>query len=136
MFKNAVTSDFIVKANKINGSDLDWFFNEWIYHPNHPIYSNSYDIHSVGKGKWKIQLLVSQHQENTVYFKMPIQVRVVFADSTDKILKIFNNRNDQSFEFFFSKKPAYLEFDPFCNILLKNAITTLGIKPSNSDGGF
>ena len=135
MFKNAITSDFIAKANEINGSDLNWFFNEWISHPNHPLYSNTYDIQNIGVGKWKVRLLVSQYQTNTIFYKMPIQVKIVFADSTNKIIKRINDRNNQLFEFFFSKKPAYVEFDPFSNILLKNASTTLGIKPSKTDGG-
>jgi aminopeptidase N len=127
MFKNAVTSDFIAKANDISGTNLGWFFDEWLSHPNHPLYSNSYEFRDIGAGKWKVKLLLFQYQTNTVFYKMPVQVRVVFADSTDTVIRVINDMNHQLFEFIFSKKPAYLVFDPYRNILLKQAITTMGL---------
>jgi hypothetical protein len=60
---------------------------------------------------------------------MPVQVRIVFADSTDTVVSGNNDKNNQLFEFIFSKKPAYLVFDPYRNILLKQATTTLGLIP-------
>ncbi|MCX6248849.1 MAG: M1 family metallopeptidase [Bacteroidetes bacterium] len=121
MFKNAVTSDFITKANEICGTDLGWFFEEWIFQPNHPLYANSYEIQGLNEGKWKVKLLLSQTQTLPAFFKMPVQVCVVFTDSTEKVMEVMNDRNYQSFEFIFLKKPAYLVFDPHENILLKQA---------------
>jgi len=129
MFKNAITSDFIAKANEISGTNLDWFFDEWLFHPNHPLYSNLYEIREIGAGKWNAKLLLSQYQTNTVFYKMPVQLRVVFTDSTDTVIRVINDMNNQLFEFIFSKKPAYLVFDPYRNILLKQATTTLGLNP-------
>ncbi len=136
MFKNAVTPDFIAKANEISGTDLGWFFDEWLSQPNHPIYSNSYEIQDIGAGEWNLQLLLSQTQTNAVFFKMPIQVRVVFTDSTDTVLRVMHDTNHQFFEFVFSKEPAYPVFDPYRNILLKKATTTLGINPLPDNTGF
>lgn len=128
MFKNAVTKDFIAKANKISGTDLGWFFDEWLFHPNHPFYLNSYEIGEPLAEKWKLKLLLYQYQTNTVFYKMPVELRVVFADSTDTVIRVMNDRNHQLFEFNFSKKPAYLVFDPFRNILLKLAVTEKAIR--------
>jgi aminopeptidase N len=127
MFKNAVTNDFINKANEITGTDMGWFFDEWLFHPNHPLYSNTYEIRETGDGKWNLKLLLSQYQTNTVFYKMPIEVRVVFTDSTDTVIRVMNDRNHQLFGFNFSKKPIYLVFDPYRNILLKLAVTEQGI---------
>jgi aminopeptidase N len=127
MYKNAVTRDFIDKANKINGNELEWFFDEWLSHPNHPLYSNSYEILKTGDGKWNLKLLLSQYQTNTVFYKMPVQVRVVFTDSTDAMIRVMNDTNQQLFEFVFSQQPAYIVFDPYRNILLKQATTTMGV---------
>jgi aminopeptidase N len=128
-FKNAVTADFIKKANEISGTDLGWFFNEWLSHPNHPLYSNKYEIIPAGPGKWSLKVLVSQYQTNTLFYKMPIQLRVVFDDSTDTVMQVNNNLNDQLFSFVFSKKPVSLVFDPYRNILLKMAVTEKGVLP-------
>ena len=121
-YKNAVTADFIAVANKIAGTNLGWFFDEWLKHPNHPLYSNSYEIRALGNGKWNLELSLSQYQSNSIFFKMPVQVRVVFADSSDTVRRVKHDMNHQTFKFIFRKKPAYIVFDPYRNILLKEAI--------------
>jgi len=57
---------------------------------------------------------------------MPVQIRVVFADSTDTVMRVMNDRNRQVFGFSFSKQPAYPVFDPYRNILLKVETTVPG----------
>jgi aminopeptidase N len=120
-YKNAVTSDFISKANEISKTDLNWFFNEWLLYPNHPVYSNSYSIRKSDRGVWKIKLLLSQVQANTIFYKMPVQVKIVFNDSTSTLLRVFNELNHQLFDFQFEKQPVLVVFDPLRNILLKEA---------------
>ena len=90
----------------------------------------------MGAGEWNLQLLLSQTQTNTIFFKMPIQVRVVFADSTDTVIRIFHDTNHQFFEFVFSKQPTDFIFDPNRNILLKKDTTTLGIPHLPDNTGF
>jgi aminopeptidase N len=135
-FKNAVTSDFITKANEISGTDLGWFFDEWLDHPNHPLYSNTYEITDMGSGMWDMKIMLSQTQTNTIFYKMPVELKVVFADSTDTVMRVIHDANHQFFEFAFSKQPAYLVFDPYRNILLKQATTTLGLNPLKEVIGF
>jgi len=128
-FKNAVTDDFISRANKINGTSLDWFFNEWLFHPNHPVYSNSYEIQKYSESNWMLKLRIFQKQTNTVYFKMPVQLKVVFSDSSENILNVMNDKIDQFYQFVFTKQPIYLVFDPYRNILLKSESTIPGTEP-------
>jgi len=127
MFKNAVTADFIRKANEISKTDLKWFFDEWLSHPDHPIYSNKYEITYGGPGKWNMKVFLSQYQSNGIFYKMPVQLRVVFTDSTETVLRVNNDKNQQVYDFVYSKRPAYLVFDPFRNILLKQAVMERGI---------
>jgi aminopeptidase N len=123
MYKNAYTRDFIAKASEISGADLNWFFNEWVYAPNHPIYNNTFDIDSISKSRWRVTLTVNQSQENTVIYKMPLQVKITFRDNTDTLIRVMNDVNHQEFLFTFSKEPVTLSFDPDRNILLKQAAT-------------
>jgi aminopeptidase N len=37
-FKSAITPDLVSKFNTVTGEDYNWYFDEWIYQPNHPIY--------------------------------------------------------------------------------------------------
>ncbi|MCX6280286.1 MAG: M1 family metallopeptidase, partial [Bacteroidetes bacterium] len=60
MYKNAFTEDFVNIVNKTAGKDLTWFFDEWVYGANHPEYSNTFQVDSVGAGLWKTVLIVNQ----------------------------------------------------------------------------
>ncbi|MCX6244121.1 MAG: M1 family aminopeptidase [Bacteroidetes bacterium] len=136
MYKNAVTEDFIALTNAVSGRDMSWFFDEWLYHPDHPAYSSFYDVQDIGSGRWNLELLISQTQTTTGFFKMPLQVKVLFGDSTDTLIQVINDTDHQFFEFTFLKQPVGIVFDPNRNILLKTAITNLGIDQKQAEIGF
>jgi aminopeptidase N len=135
-FGNAVTADFVSKANQVTGSDLGWFFDPWVYSPNHPVYQNTYDIDSAGSNLWRVSLVVNQTQANPEFFRMPLQFKIIFTDNTDTIVQVMNDINHQEFAFLFSKKPADLVFDPYRNILLKQGATIYNVRPSPGYSGF
>lgn len=124
MFGNAVTQDFIDKARKVSGQDLDWFFNEWVYAPDHPVYRNTYTIDSTGENRWKLTFTACQLQADSMFYKMPLQLGISFFDGRYEIIRVMNDKNCQEFAFTFSVKPESLEFDPLRNILLKQAETS------------
>ena len=49
-FKNAVTEDLVAVTNTVTGEDYSWFFDEWVYAPNHPVYSNVWGREDLGGG--------------------------------------------------------------------------------------
>jgi len=130
MYKNAITEDFLSKTNLVSGQDLQWFFDEWVYAPNHPIYENTVGFVD-SAGNWKVNLNINQIQTNTILFKMPIQIRIDFIDGTDTLIQVINDINPQNYEFTFSKQPSNLLFDPYRNILLKQATTIVGMNDSH-----
>ncbi|MEI7723545.1 MAG: M1 family aminopeptidase [Bacteroidota bacterium] len=136
MFKNAFTHDFVEKVNQDAGQDLNWFFDEWVYGPNHPVYQNTFEIDSLGENSWRLPFKLSQTQTNAAFFKMPVQVKISFNDATDTIVQVMNDVNNQEFAFSFSKKPINMVFDPYRNILLKQATTIYGIKTIQGRQGF
>jgi aminopeptidase N len=135
-YKNAVTEDFIAKTNSIAGRDLNWFFDEWIFRPDHPVYSNFYEVQEIARGTWNLRLLISQTQTATGFFRMPVQIRILFGDSSDSLIQVINDTNQQLYEFTLTKQPVGLEFDPYRNILLKTAVTSLGIDRRQTEKGF
>jgi aminopeptidase N len=118
------TADFNAKVNSVTGEDLDWFFDQWVYSPDHPVYQNSYTILESGQN-WDLELTINQVQQNTAFFKMPVELKITFSDATDTLVTINNDVNNEVFNFLFSKEPINLVFDPQSNIILKAANTTL-----------
>jgi len=54
---------------------------------------------------------------------MPLQMLVGFSDKSDTLIKVDNTFNPQVFEFVFTKRPITAVFDPYENILIKEATT-------------
>jgi aminopeptidase N len=136
IYGNALTSDFAAKVNQAAGENMDWFFNEWVYAPDHPVYENTFGIDSLSSNSWKVTFITNQTQENTVFFKMPLELLVTFSDATDTLIRVMNDTNHQAYAFLFPKKPENLTFDPSRNILLKQASTIIGIKKTSGITGF
>jgi aminopeptidase N len=128
--KNSVTDDFIQKINSASGQDLNWFFDEWVKQPNHPVYQNLYSVDTVAN---KITVKIQQTQTNPAFFTMPIELKIGFADNTDTTVYVWNDVNSQLFSFTFDKRPKTVVFDPENSIVLKQATTlkATGIQPED-----
>jgi aminopeptidase N len=134
-FKSATIGDYRDKMEEISGQDLDWFFNEWIFQPNHPVYQNLYNFEQLPTDNWKVNFTARQTaQPGLVYFQMPLEIKIVFEDETDTLIRVFNNYNGQIFSFEFNKKPVLLVFDPDGEIVLKQGTTIVGINDISSSG--
>jgi hypothetical protein len=133
MFKNAVTDDFTAKLNQVTGQDYTWFIDEWIKQRNHPKYSNTHGISNLGGGNWRISFRTSQNLSYSPFHKMPIELKVMFHNGSDTLLKFMNITNNQLFTFDFSKQPDSIKFDPDNKIILKEVTTTIGISKIDSD---
>jgi aminopeptidase N len=126
IYKNAVTADFISKVNRVSGKDYSWFFNEWVYSANHPVYKNTYEITKTARNKWTVSYEIKQTQSNAPFFRMPVEILIGFNDQSDTLIKIDNTVNPQLFQGSFTKHPISCSFDPYENILLKEASTEMG----------
>lgn len=130
--KNAATADFVTKFNTVSGQDLNWFFNQWIYQPNHPVYANQYAFTNLGGGNWKIDFVARQTQTNPPFFTMPVELKFTFTSGTDTTVRVLNNSNNQTFSFTFNRQPSAVVFDPNNNIVIKIAtLNPIGIISNN-----
>ncbi len=135
-YKCAVTEDFVAVTNAVTGEDYNWFFDEWVYAPNHPFYENIWEMEDLGGGQFKIILEMNQTQTNTVFFRMPIEVQVDFNDGTDTIVTGWNDTNHQTLEWIVDKYPSNVTFDPSRNILLKHGTTVVAEREMEPSGFF
>lgn len=119
-YKSAVISDFKNVMAATSGQNLDWFFDQWIFQPNHPVYQNGYYFVQHGSN-WEVGFQAKQTQTNTVFFKMPIEIKITFTSGPDTTIRVMNDLNNQLFNFMFTRQPSSVQFDPSNQIVLKNA---------------
>ena len=131
-YRSATIGNFNQVVNTITGKDYGWFFNEWLFTANHPVYSNSYQFKNLGTGSWQVDFNTRQLQTNAPFFSMPLELKIHFMDNSDTIVKVMNIVNNELFSFFFSKQPMSFYFDPDNEIVLKRSATVVGI-PENED---
>ena len=120
-FKNATIPEFFAKMASESGQDLTWFYNAWIYQPNHPVYENNYYFSNLGGGQYKVNFLAKQTQTNAGFFPIPIMIKMSFATGADTTVKVMNNVNNQMFSFTFNRQPTSVVFDPNNEIVIKSA---------------
>ncbi|OGU76472.1 MAG: hypothetical protein A2V93_03400 [Ignavibacteria bacterium RBG_16_34_14] len=123
-YKNATTDDFNNIVNIVTGQDYNWFFDEWIYQPNHPQYQNQFYISQQSASLWEAGFLAKQVQTNTGFYKMPIEIKIHFATGSDSTIRVMNDVNNQLFYWSFNRQPLSVQFDPSNNIVLKTATLT------------
>ncbi len=127
-YKSCSIPEFIDKMSEAYGQDISWFFEQWLYFPNHPVYSNSYSIRSSAPGTSSVDFTVNQTQTGTTFFTMPVELKFTFATGGDTTIRVMNNSNNQTFSFDFQKQVVSVSFDPDNNIVLKQANTVVSVE--------
>jgi len=133
-FQSATIQDFNAKVNQVTSANYDWFFDEWIFQPNHPVYQNTYNMKDIGGGLWKVNFFAKQVQTTPPFFKMPVEILVHFLNGTDTTVKVMNDVNYQQFAWTFNKQPVYAQFDPNRQIVLKAGSTVVSVDENSSAG--
>jgi aminopeptidase N len=128
-YSNAVTDDFTAKINQVTGQNLNWFFDEWVKQPNHPVYKNTYDSGKDSSGTWVLTFSTRQIQDNSPFHKMPIVLKITFKSGSDSLIRVMNDINYQSFVFRFDREPKDVFFDPDNDIVIKEVSTTTSTIP-------
>jgi len=123
--KNATIPEFFAKMGSVAGQDLSWFYNAWLYQPNHPLYQNGYNIVNLGGGQYRINFLAKQTQSG--FFPIPIELKFSFATGSDTTVRVMNSSNNQLFSFYFNRQPTTVVFDPNSQIVIKSASLVVGI---------
>lgn len=124
-YGTAVTEDFKRNAEKVYGSDLSYFFNEWIYGVNYPRYRINWDSKLLSENNYEIKINVDQIiNANPSFFTMPVQIQIstTFGDT---LFSFFNDEQTQQVNFIVKGNPIFITLDPE-NRILKDAIIFQG----------
>lgn len=108
----ATTEDFKNIAEKVSGLYLQYFFDEWIYGENYPVYTFGWNYIKNDGDNYTLHLSLSQKSNsNPQFFKMPIQIKYRTATET-KTITIFNDTQFQNWDIQVSGQPLEVNFDP------------------------
>jgi aminopeptidase N len=122
-YSNASTNDFKTTAENIYGKDLSYFFDEWIYGVNYPLYQYSWNFSKTAANRYRVNMKISQTLNSSPsFFTMPVEIKI-HTTAGDTIVRLFNNQIEQEFEFVVTGQPEFLTFDPGNHIMKEVTIT-------------
>lgn len=126
-YGTATTEDFQRIAERVSGTDLDYFFQQWIYGENYPKYKFSWGYEQLAGNNYNLIIRVEQPLTNTnpQFFKMPVQIKYSTSTETNTIT-LFNDMKVQTWSIPVNGKPLSALFDPDTWIL-KDLLETNGI---------
>jgi hypothetical protein len=117
----ATTENFQTIAESVYGQSLDYFFQEWIYGENYPKYTVNWSRNQISGNTYQVDLNVIQNiNSNPAYFTMPIRVKVN-TTLGDTVVTLFNNAQNQNFQFEVNGIPQTINFD-YGNWILKDVL--------------
>jgi aminopeptidase N len=111
------THDFERAVKTVTGQSLDWFFDQWVYKPGHPVLDigSTYD-----EERGSLNLTVRQVQDTSPgvpVFVFPVDIAIVTSRGR-RTERIWIRKAEESFTFPVLEKPALVRFDER-NVLLK-----------------
>lgn len=114
----ASTDDLNRVVSGVYGTDLTWFFDEWVYDQGHPEYDIYWSCSSSG-GDYLVWINIVQTQTNAPsVFHMPVQI-LLHTTGNDTLLNIPISMSPQYVEYTVSDSVTSIDFDPDYWILKK-----------------
>ncbi len=120
-YKNVTTEDLYSAFYEVLGLNLDWFFDQWLYHGGEPAYNVRYED-ATSKGMRITNVYIEQtHETSDVigYFRMPILVEVYYKDGSKSALKetVSGRNHRMQIPNTDNKEIDFVLFDPNSEIL-------------------
>ena len=116
LYDNARTEDFIEVCEDVAGTDLDWFFDQWVYMAGYPEYQYRWSYQA-----GTITIRIDQIQEVdsvTPLFNMPVDLRIL-TPSGDIDATVWVDQESENFFINTPAEPSRVLFDPDVWLLCK-----------------
>ncbi len=109
-FKPVDTHDLMKTVKEVSGKNMDWFFEQYIFSPGHPVFEVTKSWNESTK---KLTITILQKQDSATgvpIYNLPVNIGFVFADN--KIVKeIWLKEKLETFDFEFASQPLLVRFD-------------------------
>ena len=118
MYGTITTRQFQGIMEEYYGADLGWFFDEWVWGMNRPIYRFSWMKQDLGNGQYEVFLHIRQTQSAPApdTFTMPIRVYPRISN-VDTMIAVWNDSRIGDYRFVVNGNPTTLAFDKYYWIL-------------------
>lgn len=127
-FNSVTTEDFQTVVERVSGKDLQYFFDEWIYGVDYPVYKINWSFSQNSENTFDVNVNIGQEKNsNPTFFTMPIELKFKTA-AGDTTVKVFNNDVNQNFQMQLNQQPIRLDFDPNNWILKDVSGISVGIE--------
>ncbi len=133
-YNSATTDQFAAVASAVSGTDLSYFFNEWIYGENYPKYRVDFKRVITDSNYYAIVTLTQNTNTNPRFFTMPVQLKIT-TEQGDTLVTVFNDAVNQSFEIEVNSYPLSVELDPN-NLILKDILGTTEVEDETLPADF
>jgi aminopeptidase N len=140
MYGTITTRGFQHIMEQYYGADLTWFFDEWAWGRNRPIYRYSWMKQDIGNGQYEVFLHLRQTQVAPApdVFTMPIKI-YPRINSVDTMITVFNSSRIGDYRFIVTGNPTTLAFDKYTWMLRDASSETYGmniVTTSLPDGNY
>ncbi|MCJ7553568.1 MAG: hypothetical protein MUO34_06750, partial [Ignavibacteriaceae bacterium] len=111
-YGSASINDFRSISETISQKDLTKFFDQWIFESDDQIKAEYSFIISEIDEKYSIEINIEQVQERYKEFHFQLELKIVFDDQTDQVIKSYIDLSNKKIKFESVKKPVDIIFDP------------------------
>jgi aminopeptidase N len=125
-FEPVDTYDFMKTVKDVTGQNMDWFFEQYVLSPGHPVFeiNSSWDA-SAGQIRLHVAQVQNRHHGVPIY-RTPIQIGIV-TPSGARIETVWLENERDAFVFESRERPLLVRFDEG-NWLLKEWTYTKGVE--------
>ncbi|MBE0432817.1 T9SS type A sorting domain-containing protein [candidate division WOR-3 bacterium] len=130
-YGNASTEDLKAVFSTAYGTDLTWFFDEWVYGQGYPQYRVYWQCEPAGSD-YQTTIVIHQAQTNAPIFHMPVEIMLDFPGPGDTLVSVDIAGSPQAFSITLPDSVTSIAVDP--NVwLLKACQIFVGVEDFAQD---